>query len=122
MSDDLLTLSQIAAMPDDSNWVALLRERIAALCFAHGEAALAPVARTVFLADRVVTNTLSGGLQNLVPPWAGIDEARAIRDALVTIEAARMAEVSAARASWRRPRRQTSGKTSRARRASRWTD
>ncbi len=93
MSDDTVTLSRIAAMPDDTNWVALLRERIAKLYLAHGEVALPPVARTVFLVDRVVTNTLSGGLENLVPPWACIDEARAIRDALVNVGAARMAEV-----------------------------
>lgn len=46
------TLSQIAAMADDTNWVALLRERIAKLCFAHGGEALPPVARTVFLGVR----------------------------------------------------------------------
>lgn len=74
MPNDALTISQIASLPDDSNWVAMLRERIAKLRLASGTQVLPPVARTVFLVDRVVTNTLSGGLGNLLEARAETGE------------------------------------------------
>jgi hypothetical protein len=87
------SLSVIAAMPDSSNWVALLRERISDIGFDEGEEALSEVARAIFHAEAVVRNTLSGGLGNLVPPCNSLDEARAIQVAMVRVGAPRMAEV-----------------------------
>jgi hypothetical protein len=59
--DRPLSLSDIAAMPDSSNWVALLRERISDIASAEGEHALPEAARVILRAEDVVRNTLSGG-------------------------------------------------------------
>ncbi len=89
------SLSDIAAMPDDSDWVDLLRRRILDIGFANGAQELPDVARTIFRSEHVVRNTLSGGLGNLVGPGSpnSLEEARAIESAMVRIGAMRMAEV-----------------------------
>ena len=89
-----LSLSDIVALPDSSNWVALLRERILEIGFAEGEETLPELARVIFRAETIVRNTLSGGLSNFVgPSGSTIAEARAIHSAMVRIGAPRMAEV-----------------------------
>jgi hypothetical protein len=92
-NDRRRSLSEIASIDDDGHWMLLLRERISEIAFDEGEEVLPEVARVVHRAERVITNTLSGGMCNFVGPSDSLDEARAIQAAMVSIGAKRMADV-----------------------------